>query len=216
MKAPKVKLLFSTPVMKYKMDRPFTQEEIDEVVKYSFLTYNNEGNKTTNDKHVFNNPAMFGLRDVCYEFVNDYFQKVFKPKLDVKLVLTQSWINYTNTNEFHHPHEHPNSIISGVLYLHAKKKEDSLRMLRRKYCPILIEPTHFDDLNALSWKFPIETGEVIVFPSDVTHCVDTVKSDETRISLAFNTFVTGVIGNDETLSGLNIPALQIPGGPNVN
>ena len=39
----------------------------------------------------------------------------------IHLKITQSWINFTKKGEYHHPHAHPNSLISGVFYVEADK-----------------------------------------------------------------------------------------------
>jgi len=43
-----------------------------------------------------------------------------------------------------------------------------------------------------------------LFPSGLTHMVETKEDDNTRISIAFNTFLKGYIGSDESLTGLNL------------
>ena len=45
---------------------------------------------------------------------------------------------------------------------------------------------------------------LVIFPSSLMHNVPTVKSDQVRISLAFNTFVKGVLGKDDQLSRVNL------------
>ena len=54
--------------------------------------------------------------------------------------------------------------------------------------------------NSNLWWFPVETGQLILFPSSLTHSVETKKGNNTRISLAFNTFVKGTIGNNTELT----------------
>ena len=50
----------------------------------------------------------------------------------------------------------------------------------------------------------VQTGDLILFPSELEHYVELVKSSSDRISLSFNTFVRGNIGSDELLEGLKL------------
>jgi len=44
----------------------------------------------------------------------------------------------------------------------------------------------------------------MIFPSSLTHMVETTKSDQTRISISFNTFPKGYVGEDLDLTGLHL------------
>ena len=61
---------------------------------------------------------------------------------------------------------------------------------------------NFNIFNSPSWWFETGTGDIILFPSDLTHTVDPTVGDETRISLAFNTFAKGAFGSEQTLRAL--------------
>ena len=65
-----------------------------------------------------------------------------------------------------------------------------------------IDDKEYNIWNSSSWWFPVETGQLVMFPSSTTHQVDTKKGNNTRISLAFNTFYKGVIGSNYGLTEL--------------
>jgi hypothetical protein len=44
----------------------------------------------------------------------------------------------------------------------------------------------------------------MIFPSSLTHSVAPVEADDTRISLAFNTFPVGYMGQEENLTALHL------------
>ena len=46
------------------------------------------------------------------------------------------------------------------------------------------------------------TGNIFLFPSSLTHMVETKQGENTRISLSFNVFVKGTIGNNKNLTEL--------------
>jgi hypothetical protein len=53
--------------------------------------------------------------------------------------ITQSWANYTKKNQYHHTHEHPNSFISGVLYINANEAHDKITMHKKSYQQIKVK-----------------------------------------------------------------------------
>ena len=65
-----------------------------------------------------------------------------------------------------------------------------------------IDNTKYNFWNSKTWFFPVETGNLFMFPSSTTHQVETKKGNNTRISLAFNTFYKGTIGSDSLLTEL--------------
>jgi hypothetical protein len=58
--------------------------------------------------------------------------------------------------------------------------------------------------NSESWWFEATAGKLILFPSSLTHMVPEVKGDDVRISLSFNTFPVGVVGEEMDLTGLKL------------
>ena len=58
------------------------------------------------------------------------------------------------------------------------------------------------------WMIPVGTGDLLLFPSDLPHMVEPTTSNQTRISLSFNSFPEGVIGDDRMLAGLTVGAVR--------
>ena len=48
------------------------------------------------------------------------------PQNNVEIYITQSWLNYIDENQYHPMHYHPNSVVSGVLYLDCDKDNDRI------------------------------------------------------------------------------------------
>lgn len=200
MKEPNFELLFPTPVMFTELDRDFTQQELDFVEKHSHATNKNVGNVTSNNNYILNEPEFADLHKYVTEVVNEYSKRVYKPKYENEIFITQSWLNYTEKGEFHHQHEHPNSFISGVLYIHTDETKDKITFHRSGYKQLQLEPTSYDIYNSDSWWFNVKPKGIVVFPSSLTHRVENVIADETRISIAFNTFIKGVLGDNHSLT----------------
>jgi hypothetical protein len=57
-------------------------------------------------------------------------------------------------------------------------------------------------MNSDSWWFNVKTGGIVMFPSSLTHHVESVVADNVRVSLAFNSFIKGTFGNSQALTEL--------------
>jgi uncharacterized protein (TIGR02466 family) len=194
--------LFPTPVAIYKLDRELTEEEL--VFIKGQETRPNTGNTTSIDNTVLRNHSMTKVRDFIESSVSEYFKTVYSPKHNVNLRITQSWVNYTEPGQYHHKHAHPNSFVSGVFYPQANRKTDKIYFYRDGFQQIKLSPSEWNVWNSESWWFEVGTGDLVLFPSSLTHMVETVKGEDTRISLSFNTFPIGLVGDEMDLTGLKL------------
>lgn len=198
--------LFPTPVGIYKLDRDLTEKEIAFIKGQE--TRPNMGNTTSKDNTILRNKPLIKLRDFIETSVADYFKTIHNPKHQVSLRVTQSWINYTEPGQFHHKHAHPNSFISGVFYPQANKETDKIYFYRDGFQMIKLPPQEWNVWNSESWWFEVGTGDLVLFPSSLTHMVETVQGEQTRISLSFNTFPVGLVGEEVDLTGLRVETAQ--------
>jgi uncharacterized protein (TIGR02466 family) len=194
--------IFPTPVYISKIHRELTTKELSFIDKTKLDTYNNEGNTTSNDNYILNNKAFKKLKEELDLKVQDYFDKVISPANNITPYITQSWLNYTETNQYHHKHAHPNSLVSGVFYINCHEEHDKIKFFNDIYKTIRLEIKDWNLWNSETWWFSVKTGDVILFPSSLTHMVETKQGDNTRISLAFNVFIKGTIGNNKNLTEL--------------
>ena len=194
--------LFPTPVVFFKFGRDLTETELEFIKGQEH--YANEGNTTSKDRKILKNKELTELRDFIEDSMLEYFKAIHAPKFDVSLYLTQSWANYTEAGQYHHKHAHPNSVVSGVFYPQADRSVDKIYFYKDGYERIKVPAAEFNPYNSESWWFEVGAGDLILFPSHLTHMVQIKEGDNTRISIAFNTFVKGYIGSDESLTGLNL------------
>ena len=197
-----IQSLFPTPIYISKLERKLTKEELKIINKHKKKTYKNEGNTTSNNNYVLENKALKNLKKDLHKMVIDYFDKVICSDNALIPYITQSWINYTKVNQFHHRHSHANSYVSGVFYLNADKKVDHIKFYKPGDPIIRPYVTKYNLFNASTWVFPIETGNVILFPSSLQHGVAQKKGATTRISLSFNIFIKGKLGENFKLTEL--------------
>jgi len=204
MKEPTIANLFPTPIYMTDMDRPFTKQELKFVEVQKNHTTKNEGNVSSIDNYILNRKELKNIKKIIDTACEDYLQRIICPKeKNLKLYVTQSWLNFTEANQYHHQHAHPNSVISGVLYFDCDKENDKIKFTSPKgYQQIVPELKNYNIWNSYTWWFPLETGQLIMFPSSTIHQVDTKQGNNTRISLAFNTFYKGTIGSNSNLTEL--------------
>ena len=97
---------------------------------------------------------------------------------------TSSWANKAKTDEFHPMHKHPNSILSGVLFINGNEG-DGLPPIRfhrtNDLLPLDLEFEEFNEFNnGVRWFNPVK-GELILFPSVLLHSVDKNETNIERI-----------------------------------
>ena len=194
--------IFATPIYMSKLDRTLTELELKFVDKNKKDFHKNEGNIVSNNNYILNEKPFINIKKELDLKVQDYFDKVISSANNITPYITQSWLNYTETNQYHHKHAHPNSLVSGVFYINCHEEHDKIKFFNDNYKTIKLETKKWNIWNSESWWFPVKTGDIILFPSSLTHMVETKQGDNTRISLAFNVFIKGTVGNNKNLTEL--------------
>lgn len=205
MSEPVIHGLFSTPVIFTTNNREFTEGEIEFFKKSGETIVQNEGNTTSLNRYIVNEPEMATIKSEIENAVKIYMDKIISAKPEVQAYITQSWLNFTSEKQWHHKHEHPNSFLSGVYYINADANNDKITFFRSGYNQIKLTPSEWHWWNAESWWFTVKTGDIVVFPSHLTHMVEQKAGDNIRCSLAFNTFLRGTIGVNDQLTELILP-----------
>lgn len=204
MKKLNFELLFPTPVMFNNIGRSLTKKELVYIDSHAKNAHRNVGNVTSDNNYILEEPQMADLKKFVTEQLNEYVKTVFKPKYPAEAFITQSWLNWTKNGEFHHKHEHPNSFLSGVLYISTDSTKDKITFYRSGYKQLKLSTDNFDVLNSDSWWFNVKTGDLVIFPSNLTHDVENVLAENVRVSLAFNSFIKGTFGDNRNLTELKI------------
>lgn len=194
--------IFPTPIYMSKLDRSLTSKELKFVNKSQKDFHSNDGNIRSNNSYILNEKPFTNIKKELDKNVEDYFNRVLSITDDVTPYITQSWLNFTETNQYHHKHQHYNSIVSGVFYINCHEELDKIKFFNEKNNTIKPEIKNWNLWNSESWWFKVKTGDIIMFPSSLTHMVENKEGTNTRISLAFNVFLKGKIGNNKGLTEL--------------
>jgi len=195
--------IFPTPVYRSELGRELTSSELTFADKIKEDCWESFGNITSKNNYILNEKQFSNIKKELEERVQDYFNKVLSTTDKITPYITQSWLNYTIENQYHHKHEHPNSLVSGVFYINCDENFDKIVFFKKDvYQHIKLKTKDWNLWNSESWFFELKTGDIILFPSSLTHMVETKKGNNTRISLAFNVFIKGTIGDNKDLTEL--------------
>jgi|DEB0MinimDraft_10_1074344.scaffolds.fasta_scaffold35042_3 uncharacterized protein (TIGR02466 family) len=140
------------------------------------------------------------ITDWCQKNIDKVVKDLnYKNMEEIKICLM--WANKSETMQWHHPHKHPNSILSGILYIQGTSGEtwfsrENEYAMCEQYDVIIPEKAR------IIHKVKPEPGTLIIFPSNLYHSVTENEGPEDRITISFNSFFRGKIGVD--LTELNI------------
>jgi hypothetical protein len=193
--------IFPIPVYKKNIGRKFTDAELKASLPEAWHLRPGSDNVRADSTSVLNSPAFFGIKNFIDTCLTDFLKEIIAPETKCSLYATQSWINFNRKGDSHHQHFHSNSIVSGVFYLNAPGAGAiSFHIPQR-------QPWHIPNVpnwwNMRKIRFPVSSGDLILFMSDLEHGVETQLNDDVRVSLAFNTWFKGEIGSKEGLTYLS-------------
>ena len=198
-----IEYIFPNPLVCSNIKRPWTNEELSFFDYHKDYTHRNTGNTTSRDHYVLNKPEAKGLLEFIGQGIQYYVDNIICPKNPIQFYITQSWLNYTKPGEYHHIHDHSNSIISGVLYVDADPDHDRIIFHKaNQYQQITIPATVNNRFNSGSWLYSVGSGDLVLFPSSLKHNVEQKKGDNIRCSLAFTVFAKGHLGGEDELTAL--------------
>lgn len=112
--------------------------------------------------------------------------------------IDSSWINFGETGDQQYEHDHiGGSDISGVYYIHVPPDSGDIKFKNpitqfryiEGHCVNAIPFWHRNSFTRPDTSYIPSDGELILFPSFLRHRVMPNRSEETRITLAFNATV---------------------------
>lgn len=147
---------------------------------------------TTNDTlHI--DPNFKKLRNLIDSEVERFCKDIMGINSNTDLTMTGMWANVRLGGSRHHMHLHPNSFISGVIYLSAPVEDgdDPGSILFADPRPAKMFNADFKTdgpLSYRSWWYTPALGKLLIFPSWLEHGTHDGNFDNSkrRISLSFN------------------------------
>jgi uncharacterized protein (TIGR02466 family) len=197
-----LELLFPTPIAFFDLGFELTEEERTFLLNQERRP--NEGNQSSINNYLLREEPLERVSKRIEECVTEYAQEVWKAEIDP--FITQSWLNWTKPGQYHHKHSHPNSLYSGVFYVDVEDDRDRIYFYQDGYKQLKPTYKEWNRWNSESWWLPTKKDQIVIFPSSLTHMVETVPGEvigKERVSLAFNTFAKQ-IGDNKSLTELKV------------
>ena len=199
--------LFPTPVLIAQYPLPFDKEL--EFIRELPCRRENKGgdagnvihyNRQSEDTFVLDKPELSNIRAFIQSKIYKFVKEIMNSTDE--LVITQSWINKSGKGESHHEHVHPNSLVSGVWYPVINEQLPPIQFRSKSQRDVSLQCEKFNNFNSATFLLPMKAGELIIFPSNLTHSVPANQSETERISLSFNTWAKGSLGDINSLTYL--------------
>lgn len=197
--------LFPYPLMVCGKKYEFTGSEKKYISELEMV--DNSGNLMSKNDKVLDSKELSNLKLFIDEQIFNFKKNLLKIKDENEIYITQSWVNNSNPGQFHPKHKHPNSIISGVVFLDDNANENLPPIRFHRTLEMFALDFRFDDLNefnASAREFDPAQGILMLFPSLLEHDVEKNTSDRMRTSISFNTYVRGVVGGREQLTEISV------------
>ena len=191
---------FPHPIFQYKLDNYENHNKEYSKYIYDLRKEDSKGQKLSN-VNGWHSP-FFDLsrrETVGYKFlmkIQPYIADVFKSYGWVfnpqKVKCSGMWAIINKKGNFNTEHIHPNSNLSGAYYVKAPKNCGKFKVInphsisRDKFPP----RENPNELNRLVAEHEIEEGDLLIFPSYLPHSVLPNQSDDDRIVISFNIFVS--------------------------
>lgn len=197
--------LFPTPVHVSSLSLDTIQIERD-LLRYFPEVKQNSNNFMSVEGQVLEHFSLAHLKTELLNSVKSYLTEVLQVKYD-ECFISSSWYNVNTLGSYHISHSHGNSYVSGVFYVNAPSDVEGGEIVFSNDNSYLskysIEPAANNDFNS-PFQLKPQTNMLVLFPSTLVHSVNMWQGIYPRISLSFNVFFKGIIGNHETRTFLKI------------
>lgn len=155
------------------------------------------------------------FQDIKSKIINhiDIYTKEILSVADyINFNIQNSWIMRHTKGDYSHTHIHTNSLLSGIVYIEVDDNSGDIVFQKDSNYTNLFPPAIDVDVkernifNSKTWEFTPKSGQIFIFPSNLSHSVNESKSDNLRYCLSFNLFPSGTLGlnEGEPLSILNL------------
>ena len=191
---------FPHPIFQYKLDNYENHNKEYSKYIYDLQKEDSKGQKLSN-VNGWHSPFfdLSSRETVGYKFlmkIQPYIADVFKSYGWVfnpqKVKCSGMWAIINKKGNFNTEHIHPNSNLSGAYYVSAPKNCGKFKVVnphsisRDKFPP----RENPNELNRLVAEHEIEDGDLLIFPSYLPHSVLPNQSDDDRIVISFNIFIS--------------------------
>jgi uncharacterized protein (TIGR02466 family) len=210
----KLVTIFPTPVYIVKQEVELSTSELEYIrieggnPNYQKNLNKKHGHQFSHNTYIFDNTKLSSLKEFIEQNIAEYVNEVITPKnKELEFYITQSWVNVLKPGDVISDHYHGNSIISGVFYV-SVAEDDAIIFYdfnARLKTRIETVPEKWHYWNGHQSSMKIENNVLLLFPSWLGHATEGNPGSNTdRISISFNVFVKGRLGETDYLNELII------------
>jgi uncharacterized protein (TIGR02466 family) len=194
--------LFSKSILTAELGRDFSVEErtafetADYVLDSAKISEEPTNIAFTTAINILDTLKLVDLESFIMKNVNDYMFTELEVVDPVKFFIARSWLVKSQPGGFARRHNHPNSIVSGVLYLDTTPTSGNFILHDHQNSKFgSVEFSYNLKPNNCSYvSIPPKPGMLIMFPSTMQHEVGINRSETLRYSLSFDVWFEGAIG----------------------
>ena len=204
--------IFPTPVVKFKVPGELMDLVPDLKNRLNQYPRKTETHIISANSYVLHSTGLEALKSWLTARTTEFMRLVLT--IDSSATITQSWVNKNTPDQYTHQHPHQNSIVSGVFYMDVPDGNALLVFHKRDNGGdgyFVIEPKYYGDegrdytFSSKTYKLPVSTGELVLFPSWLIHSVPVNKTESDRWSLSFNSMTTENLGSSARLTEFIYP-----------
>ena len=194
------------PVSWEKTNFRLTDDELGVVINSDYYQLNLKKSNThlTKTSFLLKDERLGRVKTFIDERMKNYVENVVE--IEDKFMMTHSWSTITKKGESHHSHNHPSSIFSLVFYVNSESGNLVFNLdsrLREKFdFPYTVK--NYNSFNSSTWEYPVQTGDIIIFPAWMYHETKPNTSDVDRVIIGANYFAHGVIGTTQGVDKIDI------------
>jgi len=194
---PVITPLFSKPIYYNKLNID-TKKIVKLIQGKTRKSQNNRDEENNNDEflYILENPELKFIKNTILNELKQFANNELKYVNDFKI--TTSWATIIRPSEKSQFHNHNNCMLSGVLYVQTNKNCGDIVFENFQTQNIQPKVTEWNVYNSRKWSYEPTDGDIIIFPSEVNHMIETNKSNIVRHSIAFNAIPYGLVGNDSS------------------
>ena len=116
--------IMPTPIYKDKLGYKLTSQQRDTLDNLVI-----HPNELSEEKSILDRPEFKSMKDIVFSHVEKYEKDVCGFKSSLSFKLTESWYKETVPGDNHPSHNHPNSMLSGVVYLNVPIGDEGLHLI---------------------------------------------------------------------------------------
>jgi len=126
--------------------------------------------------------------------LTELLRKAVKASLDFMQVdyksfaITGCWANFNPPGGQNSAHTHPNNYVSGVYYVRTPSGADAIEFTDPRPAAVAFMPRakQLNRFNGNRMTVQTKPGRIVMFPAYLSHSVPVNRTNEERISIAFN------------------------------